>query len=125
MAAGYMGLNEVFTPEVCREFNAMGDKLRERLQEIGKGTKMAVTGRGTIMGIHFLHDGRKELRSFRDRHEDADLRRLFWFEMMEEGFWVTERGSVALILGTPTEDLNRFLNCVDGFLERHKELVRV
>ncbi|KAH7402694.1 pyridoxal phosphate-dependent transferase [Pyrenochaeta sp. MPI-SDFR-AT-0127] len=123
MAAGYVGLAQVYTPEVCKEFSALGNKLRQSLQDLTKGTKMTVTGLGTIMGIHFLKDGRKELKSFRDRDEDADLRRLFWFEMMEDGFWTTERGSVALILGTPSDELERFVECVRQFLERHSSLV--
>jgi glutamate-1-semialdehyde 2,1-aminomutase len=125
MTAGYTGLANVYTPEVCRNFNAMGDKLRLRLQELSHGTKMTVTGLGTIMGIHFLHDGKKELRSFRDRHEDLDLSMLFWLEMMEAGFWITQRGSVAIILGTPWEELQRFSDCVRGFLERYRGLLSI
>ena len=123
MSAGYVGLSQVFTPEVCSEFSAGGDKFHQRLNDLTRGTKMLVTGLGTIMGIHFLKDEKRELKSFRDRHEDADLRRLFWFEMMEDGFWTTERGSIALILGTPQEELERFLECVEKFLERHRSLV--
>lgn len=125
MAAGYTGLAHVYTPEVSREFNAMGDKLRHMLQEISHGTKMTISGRGTIMGIHFLKDGRKELQSFRDRHDQADLRRLFWLEMMENGFWITERGSIAMILGTPWEELEKFVESVRAFVERHHELMKV
>lgn len=125
MTAGYTGLANVYTPEVCRNFNAMGDKLRLRLQELSHGTKMTVTGLGTIMGIHFLHDGKKELRSFRDRHEDLDLSMLFWLEMMEAGFWITQRGSVAIILGTPWEELQRFSDCVRGFLEKYRGLLSI
>jgi glutamate-1-semialdehyde 2,1-aminomutase len=123
MTAGYTGLAHVYTPEVCRDFNAMGDELRHRLQELSQGTKMTVTGLGTIMGIHFLHDGRKELKSFRDRHEDPDLSMLFWLEMMEAGFWINQRGSLAIILGTPWEEMQRFADCVNGFLERYKGLL--
>jgi glutamate-1-semialdehyde 2,1-aminomutase len=125
MTAGYTGLSKVYTPEVCREFNALGDKLRQALQDLSRGTKMTVTGLGTIMGFHFLQDGKKNLRSFRDRHEDPDLRRLFWFEMMENDFWLADRGSIALILGTPWEELERFLSCVKTFLERHEKLVKL
>lgn len=125
MAAGYTGLAQLFTPDTCREFNAMGDRLREALQEVSQGTKMTVSGLGTIMGIHLLHDGKKDLKTFKDRHEDADLRRLFWFEMMEDGFWLTERGSIAIILGTPWEELERFVSCARAFLERHSGLVKL
>jgi glutamate-1-semialdehyde 2,1-aminomutase len=123
MAAGYTGLSKIYTPEVCREFSTMGDRLREALQEISQGTKLTITGRGTIFGMHFLKDGRKELKNSEDRQEDADLRKLFWFEIMEDGFWMTERGSVALILGTPWEELERFMQSVEGFLKRHKSLM--
>jgi glutamate-1-semialdehyde 2,1-aminomutase len=125
MAAGHTGLSKIYTPEVCRDFSAMGDKLRRKLQEVSQGSKMTITGLGTIMGIHFLHDGKKDLASFRDRKEDDDLRRLFWFEIMEDGFWMTERGSVAIILGTPWEDLERFVECVRAFIERHKAFMRL
>jgi glutamate-1-semialdehyde 2,1-aminomutase len=125
MAAGYMGLSRIYTPEVCREFSAMGDKLRRELQGVSEGSKMTVTGLGTIMGLHILKDGKKDLKSSRDRKEEDDLRRLFWFEIMEDGFWMTERGSVAVILGTPWEELERFATCVEAFIERHKEFMRL
>jgi glutamate-1-semialdehyde 2,1-aminomutase len=125
MAAGHTGLSKVYTPEVCREFSAMGDKFRQALQDLSHGTRMTVTGLGTIMGIHFLKDGRKDLKSFRDRQEDDGLRRLFWLEIMEDGFWMTERGSIAIILGTPWEVLERFVSCVKAFLKRHEAIVKL
>lgn len=125
MAAGYTGLSQVFTPEVCRDFNATGDRLRHALQQVTRGTKITVTGLGTIMGIHLLHNGCKELRSFRDRHEDDELRRLFWFEMMEAGFWMTERGSVAIILGTPWGELERFVEALRDFSKRYDRFLRL
>ncbi|KAF2819896.1 PLP-dependent transferase [Ophiobolus disseminans] len=125
MAAGYTGLSQVFTPDVSREFNARGDDLRFRLQELSHGTKMTVTGLGSIIGIHFLQDGKKILANFNDRKEDSDLRRLFWFEMMESGFWFAERGSVNLILETPWDELMRFVSVVEDFLKRHERLVKL
>ncbi|KAF2856927.1 PLP-dependent transferase [Plenodomus tracheiphilus IPT5] len=125
MSAGYTGLSQVFTSEVCRDFNAKGDKFRHVLQNITQSTKITITGLGTIMGIHLLQDGCKELRSFRDRREDDELRRLFWFEMMESGFWMTERGSIALILGTPEEELERFVGAVRGFLGRYERFLQL
>jgi len=125
MVAGYVGMSQVYLPDVITDFNAMGDKLRSKLQEISKGTKMTVTGRGTILAIHWLKDGAKELKNYRDRQDDADLRELFWFEIMEEGYWISKRGSIALILGTPWEELERLVSCVEGFLTRHEGLVRL
>jgi glutamate-1-semialdehyde 2,1-aminomutase len=45
--------------------------------------------------------------------------------MMEEGFWITQRGSIAVILGTPWEQLERFVDCVGTFLKRHRNIVSV
>ncbi|KAF2642970.1 PLP-dependent transferase [Massarina eburnea CBS 473.64] len=125
MVAGFTAMSQIYTPDVARDFNAMGDMLRTRLQDLAQGTKMTVTGLGTIMGIHFLSDGRKELKSFRDREDEGALRELFWFEMMEEGFWITKKGSIALILGTPWVELERFLGCVEAFLRRYETFVKV
>ncbi|KAF2709559.1 PLP-dependent transferase [Pleomassaria siparia CBS 279.74] len=115
MVAGYTGLKEVYTSEAARE----------RLQEVSQGTKMAVTGRGTILGIHFLEDGRKEIRSYRDKKDVSALRELFWYDMLEQRFWLTRRISIALILGTPWEEMERFCGAVEGFLTRHENLVKL
>jgi glutamate-1-semialdehyde 2,1-aminomutase len=77
MTAGYTGLAHVYTPKVCRDFSAMGVRFRYHLQDLSQGTKMTVTGLGTILGIHFLQDGKKGLKNFRDRKEDTDLMTLF------------------------------------------------
>ncbi|TKA32139.1 hypothetical protein B0A50_01387 [Salinomyces thailandicus] len=125
MAAGYVGLSRIYTPEVIKAFNQVGNDLIAKLQAVSEGTKMTVTGRGSVIGIHFLHDGCKKLASIRDRHDDAALKELFWFEMMEAGFWLTRRGSIALILGTPQAELDRLVDCVKDFLTRHDRLVRL
>lgn len=113
MCAGYAGLKEVFTEEVCVEFNKVGDDLRERLNDVAKGTRLRFTGRGSLIGLHFREDGTLESQ------ERADLRDLFWFEMLERAFWMTRRGSIAMMLDTPKEELDRFVDAVSRFLERY------
>lgn len=125
MAAGITGISKVYTPEVAVEFNAMGDTFRKSLQDITKGTKMTVLGRGSLLGVHFLENGKKELKSYRERQDDHELKELFWLEMMEEGFWMTKRGSLSLMLGTPESELNRFGKAVKAFLNRYETLVKL
>lgn len=125
MAAGYTGLSQVYTPDVARQFNKMGDRFREKLQAISQGTKLTITGRGSLVGVHFLKDGRKEIRSYRERIDDNELKELFWLEMMEEGYWSIKRGSISLMLGTPENELQRFVQCVEAFLKRHESLVKL
>ena len=122
MNAGYTGLSEIWTPDTAIEFNKMGDSFRESLQRVAKGTKMSVTGRGSILGIHFSDSGVTEISCKEDVEEKWDLKELFYMEMMEDGFWLTKRGSLALMIGTPQSELDRFVACVGSFLEKHQEV---
>jgi glutamate-1-semialdehyde 2,1-aminomutase len=123
MHAGFTGLSEVWKPKVAIEFNKLGDYFRAALQEVSKGTKMTITGRGSLNAIHFSQEGVAEISCKELIDEDWGLKDLFFAEMMEDGFWITKRGSMALILGTPKEELDRFVECVGNFLTRHEKLV--
>lgn len=123
MYAGYAGFSEILTPEVNIEFNKLGEDFTKKLQEVSRGTKCSFTGRGAVLAVHFSESGLEDIREIDDVKELWDLKDLFWFEMMEEGFWITRRGSIALILGSPQEDLDRFVDCVGKFLSRHKSIM--
>jgi glutamate-1-semialdehyde 2,1-aminomutase len=123
MNAGFIGLSEIWRPEIAVEFNKIGDSFRESVQRVAKGTKMSLTGRGSILGIHFFERGVTEISCKEDIDECSESKELFFMEMMEDGFWLTKRGSMALIIGTPQSELDRFVVCVERFLERHQSLV--
>ncbi|KAI5926180.1 pyridoxal phosphate-dependent transferase [Camillea tinctor] len=126
MHAGYAGLSEVYTDEANAAFNAKGDALRARLGEVCRGTKMSFTGIGAVFNSHIIDAAPSEILSDEDvRDERWDLKDLFWFEMMEEGYWITRRGMIALILVTPDEELDRFVGCVERFLQKHKDIMAV
>lgn len=123
MHAGHAGLTKAYTPDICLAINAQGDWLRAQLAVVTKGTKMCFTGVGAVLGSHFTSEGLQSLQRAVD--EDWTLKELFWFEMMEDGFWLTQRGVYALVLGTPQSELERLVECVAAFLERHREIVQV
>ncbi|KUJ17149.1 glutamate-1-semialdehyde aminotransferase [Mollisia scopiformis] len=123
MNAGFVGLSEIWKPDVAVEFNKIGDAFRASLQEVTNSTKMSVTGRGALNAIHFSDNGLTKISCREDIDEDWGLKDLFYMEMMEDGFWITRRGSIAMILDTPQSELDRFVDCVGKFLERHKSLV--
>lgn len=123
MHAGHVGLSQIWTPEVALTFNKFGDSFREALQRAAKGTKMSITGQGALNAIHFSDNGTTYITCVEDIEENWALKDLFYMEMMEDGFWLTRRGSMALILGTPRSELDRFVACVEKFLERHRTLV--
>ncbi|EAQ92094.1 hypothetical protein CHGG_00329 [Chaetomium globosum CBS 148.51] len=125
MSVGKTALGEVYTPEVCVEFNEKADRFRERLEGVAKGSRLSFTGKGSMIGLHFTEDGTEDITCGEDvkGKTTQDLKDLFWFEMLEAGFWVTRRGLIALILGTPDEDLDQFVEAVGAFLERHKAIM--
>ncbi|KAJ5812681.1 hypothetical protein N7474_008982 [Penicillium riverlandense] len=123
MRAGYIGLSSVYTPDKAVTFNCSGEILLTRLQELCKGTQCCWTGRGSLLASHFTQTGSEDIVSISDLRENECLKELFWLEMMEDGFWTTRRGSVAIILGTPQAELDRFLSCVEQFLLRHRDIV--
>ena len=127
--AGFVGLSEVYTPEVVHALNARGDALRERLEAGFRGTKFSVTGLGSLMCIHPLDGGNteEEISCLDDisRVENRELRTLFWLEMLDAGYWIPARGSVALNLQTPDEALDGFAVAVTKFCAKYKDLVTV
>ncbi|AEO67628.1 uncharacterized protein THITE_2078396 [Thermothielavioides terrestris NRRL 8126] len=127
MCAGYAALKEAYTPEVCVSFNERGDRFREKLRDVARGTRLSITGRGSLIGLHFTEDGLEDIECAEDikGKERPDLRDLFWFEMLEAGFWTTRRGFLALILETENEELDAFVEAVRDFLERHRQLMLV
>lgn len=123
MHAGHAGLTLVYTPAACEALNAQGASLLARLTVATAGTKMCFTGIGAVLASHFTDNGLQTLE--RETRENWTLKELFWYEMVEEGFWTTRKGSIALVMGTSEEELDRFVKCVRGFLKMHYELVRV
>ncbi|KAM0437595.1 hypothetical protein ACHAPT_001959 [Fusarium lateritium] len=122
--AGYAGLSKIYTPAVASSFTALGEKLRNRLNEVTKGTRVVFTGVGTIMGVHFPRDGTRVFERSGEVEEIDALRDLFWLEMMEEGFWLVRRGFIALVLETPTAELDRFVACVEAWVAKHADIVK-
>ncbi|KAK0647669.1 putative aminotransferase [Lasiodiplodia hormozganensis] len=123
MRAGLVGMTEVFTEEVADEFKGVGEAFLRRLREVTVGTKATFTGVGTVISLHITDAGVRDIVRIDEVEERDDLKDIFWMEMMEEGFWITRRGMIALILGTPKSELDRFVECVKAFLERHKDLM--
>jgi glutamate-1-semialdehyde 2,1-aminomutase len=81
------------------------------------------------MTIHFLPGGGKtNITSIKDlkvepESEEAILRELVWFYMIERGFWIARRGMLSLILGTSNEEIEQFIDAVRDFLNDFKEFV--
>ena len=123
--AGYAGLKHIYTPEAADKFTERGSQFLSRLQEAVKGTRITWTGLGSVMCSHFVEGDVevKVLANADDIEENQLLKDLFWFEMLEQGFWVTRRGFIALVLETPQSELDRFVDAVQAFVAKYRDVL--
>jgi len=111
MAAGAAGLTRVLTDGEITRLNALGDRLRNRVNTLDAG--ICATGLGSLVGLHFA---RGPIRSERDVPEAAELRGLLHLHMLERGYSYGRRGFVALSLPLTEADIDGFAAAVEDFL---------
>src|SRR3569833_557089 len=123
MAAGLVGARDVYTPEACRALNAKGDWLRDHLNALGQGFGIAfqATGVGGVLNTHWTvgpitHPG-QVVPIY------APVRRLFQLEMIDNGYFVAQRGMINLSLPVEQADLAGLVEAARGFLGRHADLL--
>jgi glutamate-1-semialdehyde 2,1-aminomutase len=95
MAAGAVGLREVYTPDAARALSAAGESLKQRLNAVfaEKQVAMQATGIGSLLSIHFQ---RTPIRRPADVDSADEKRALFHLEMMQRGYYLARRGYMAL-----------------------------
>ena len=117
MAAGYVGLTEIYTPECARALNQWGDTLRGRLNRIARrhGLTMQFTGRGSMMSVHMTD---RPIRSEEDvLRGNSSLRDLFWFDLVASGIWFAKRGMFALSIALDDADADKLTGAVEEFAQ--------
>lgn len=123
MNAGFVGLTEIYTPEIAAQLTAEGDEFRLKLNEICSAAQapVQVTGLGSLGTVHFT---RSELRSGADaRNADQGLKELFYFDMLARGIYLARRGMYALSLEISPENRTRFLLAFEQFLEDRRQML--
>ena len=123
MAAGLAGLRDVLTPAAVHRLNRRGDALRAALNAVATrlGAPARVTGRGSIMNVHFQ---RTPIR----RHGDLGAtpqaaRDLFHLEMLLAGIWIARRGFMSVSLAHDDEDCDTLVARFEAFLERYGDAI--
>jgi glutamate-1-semialdehyde 2,1-aminomutase len=117
MNAGLVGLTELYTPERARALNDWGDGLRERLNAVVQrhGLAMQFTGRGSMSSVHMTD---APIRSQQDAEKgNAQLRDLFYFDLVARGVWFAKRGMFALSIALDEQDGNTLVDAVEEFAE--------
>ena len=114
MAAGVAGLTEVYTAHECKRLNALGERLRHRLNDFAteRSLEFCATGRGSMVGLHFT---RGPVRRTADSPPASELRTLLHLHMLERGFSFAPRGFIALSLPLGEDDIDGFAFAVEAF----------
>jgi glutamate-1-semialdehyde 2,1-aminomutase len=123
IAAGIVGLRDIYTPDVAESFNASADAFRDRLNAIMKrhALPMQTLGVGSILAMHF---GDRPIKRPEDtwasdqsgEHRKAELHKLLHLDMIELGQYFARRGMLALSLPIGAAELAGFEAALDEFL---------
>lgn len=70
---------------------------------------MWISGQGSMMCVHFSGPSKKTLQP------------LFWHHMLEQGFYIAQRGFIALNLAMKDEHIKSFLSPIDSFVAKFKQ----
>jgi len=113
MAAGHVGLTQVYTPEVARQHSAKGDRLREDLTErfARAGAPFQATGVGSLLAIHPTVRPIKNISDLAD--SDPRLLELLFLDLLDRGYYLAPRGYMALSLVLTQAQLDEFTAAVD------------
>ncbi|WP_160120542.1 aspartate aminotransferase family protein [Rhodovarius lipocyclicus] len=121
MAAGCVAMGEIFKGEAVTALHARGEALRTALNEACAGVPMQFTGIGSMMCVHFRTG--EITRPYKAEPAEEKLRELFFFDMLEAGFYLARRGMAALSLPVSDADCARFTAAVREFVALRKGLM--
>ncbi len=124
MAAGLAGLTEVYTPEAALALNARGDALRSRLNAMCQeaDAPMQFTGIGSMLAVHTM---RGTVHSPSDAaRDDAKLKELFFFDLLERGIWLARRGMMTVSLPIREAECDTLVAAVGDFLSTRSSLLK-
>ena len=123
MAAGAVGLREIYTPEAARALSAAGESLKQRLNAVfaQKNVAMQATGVGSLLSIHFQ---RKPIRRPADVDSADEKRALFHLEMMQRGYYLARRGYMALSVVLEPKDYDGFVTASGAVADEYASVLK-
>lgn len=122
MAAGLVGIRDVYTPAAAADLNARGERLKAELNAVFMRYQAAwqVTGVGSLLNFHPVAG--EIFRTADLKKADQPMRRLLYFHLLGQGIYIAERGFMALSLVVTDEDCAILVAAVEGFILRYRGL---
>ena len=123
MAAGVVGLREIYTPEAARTLSATGESLKARLNAVfkEKGVAMQSTGVGSLLSIHFQTT---PIRTPKDVVACEEKRALLHLELMARGFYSARRSYLTLSIVLEKADYDGFVAAVGAIADEYKSVLK-
>ncbi len=117
MSTGLSACQNLLTDVGLRLMNEIGDQLRDQLNKLflGSGAPLTVSGLGSLMNLH-VHG---------DHIAGRAWRRLLFFDLLREGFYIAPRGLIVLSLVTERQDVNEFIAAMERILSKRSNLFAV
>lgn len=121
MAAGIVGLSSLYTEQVAVELTERGDALRERLNRVmeQEGLALNFSGRGSLMNLQQGVDAPQRIEDL--KHGDPRVKSLFFYHLLEAGYYIAKRGFIVLSLPLTQSDCDGFARAVGDFAKRYAE----
>ncbi|MBO0735340.1 MAG: aspartate aminotransferase family protein [Alphaproteobacteria bacterium] len=122
MRAGLVGLTQIYTPERASALNASGDDLRGRLNDLVRrhGLAMRFTGLGSMLAVH-MTDAAIGCQEDAEKG-NAELRDLFYFDLIGRGIWFAKRGMFAMSTALGEDDADKLVEAVEEFAQTRARL---
>ncbi|HYC14257.1 MAG TPA: aminotransferase class III-fold pyridoxal phosphate-dependent enzyme [Stellaceae bacterium] len=123
MAAGVVGLKEIYTPEAARTLTATGEGLKARLNALfkEKGVAMQSTGIGSLLSIHFQTT---PIRTPKDIVACEEKRALLHLELMTRGYYSARRSYLTLSIVLEKADYDGFVAAVGAIADEYKSVLK-
>ncbi|WWC90978.1 uncharacterized protein L201_005917 [Kwoniella dendrophila CBS 6074] len=106
MISGLTAITQILTEDNLNKLNELGDELRNILNGIFVKEELPfkITGLGSINQIHYI-----PIMSLENKREGLDL---FFFYLLEKGFWIAQRGLISLNFEMTKNDIIEFQDAV-------------
>lgn len=123
MAAGLVGLTEVYTEDVANDFFETGNDFREALSAALArcDVPMTVTGMGSMMVFHFTHE--VPSAPLVPTPAGDKLLELLHLDMMARGQFYARRGMINLSLPMTGEDRSTFITNFEEVVQTRRSLI--
>jgi glutamate-1-semialdehyde 2,1-aminomutase len=122
MAAGIVGIGEIFTEEKARELHDRGTWFTQQINQVfqSQSVNFIASGLGSLINIH---SSRKAPTSPKETAViDQSPRELLFLDLLEAGFYIANRGFIALSLEITDQNCLDFVEALNEAVQARKPL---